>query len=310
MKNVLVTGATGFIGNKMIDKLLEENLSVIAVVRENSNRIDTLRDKNVKLVYCDLNNIKNLPTLLEGKEIDTIYHFAWQGVSDKDLKNEYIQLDNVQATLDLINIAPLIGCKRFIGAGSIHELEAQKEMDEDKIVTNLGMAYKTAKLTAHYMGKALAGSKNIDFFWPLISNTYGIGENSSRLINTIIRNIFNNQTTPLSSGDQHYDFVYIDDLIEAFYLIGQKGINGRNYFIGSGNPKPLKEYLEIVEDVTNKKNESNIKLSFGEIKSNVVYLPKESFDISSLVNDTGWHPTTWFEEGIKLTVDWIWNETH
>lgn len=310
MKKVLITGATGFIGNKLVDKLLNEGYSVITVVRENSERIDILKNRNVEIVYCNLDKIKNLPSLLEGKEVDTIYHFAWQGVSNEELKNEYVQLNNVKATLDLINIAPLIGCNRFIGAGSIHELEAQSEMNEDKIVTNLGMAYKTAKLTAHYMGKALAGSKGLEFFWPIISNTYGVGEKSGRLINTIIRNIFNNQTTSLSAGNQNYDFVYIDDLINAFYLIGAQGINGHNYFIGSGNAKPLKKYLQIVGEIANRKNNSDISLSFGDIKSNVVDLPIDMFNIDNLVKDTGWRPTISFAKGIQLTVDWIWNNTH
>lgn len=308
MKKILVTGATGFIGNKLLDKLLSNNFEVICVVREDSKHLSNLLNKNVKIVYCNLNNYHNLPNLLNRNDIDTVYHFAWQGVSDKDLTNEHIQLNNVQSTLDLIDVCPKLGVKRFIGAGSIHEIEGYYEMLEDKVITNLGYAYKSSKLAAHWMGKALAGNKGIDFFWPIISNTYGVGENSGRLVNTIIRNILNGESTSVSEGKQNYDFVYIDDIINAFYLIGEKGINGHNYFIGSGTPKPLKEYLHIIEDIANKKNCSNIKLSYGDIKNNVVYLPEDIFDISNLIKDTNWKPIVSFEDGINKTVDWIYTQ--
>ena len=67
----------------------------------------------------------------------------------------------------------------------------------------------------------------------------------------------------------------------------------------------MREYLEIVGSMANKTNNSNIALGFGEIKSNVVYLPGEVFDISTLVRDTGYAPQISFEEGVEQTVNWI-----
>lgn len=305
MKKVLVTGATGFVGNWVVKELLAHGIEVIAVVREGTKNLNKLQQENVKIIACNLERISNLPDLLKDKDIDTVYHFGWQGVSDQDIKNADIQIQNIKATLNLIEVMQEFGAQTFIGAGSLHEIEGYYDMGQDKIVTNLGYMYKACKISAHWMGKALAGSMGIRFFWPIISNTFGVGENSGRLINTIIRKVLNGETPALSAGMQNYDFVYISDVAKAFYLIGERGVDGRNYFIGSGKVKPLKEYLEKVGQVTNTVNNSCVPLGFGMLKGDVVYLPEEVFGIGNLVEDTGYKVSVPFEQGVLETVKWI-----
>lgn len=305
MKKVVVTGATGFIGNYVVKELCAHGTEVIAVVRK--DRIDTenLSGDKIRIVHCNLDEIRQLETLIPDRDIDVVYHFGWQGVSDEDAQDANVQLSNIKATLDLIEMLPQIGCHTFIGAGSIHELEAHYGMEENKIVTNLRYMYKTAKVAAHWMGKTLAGSLNIRFFWPIISNAYGVGEKSGRLINTIIRSVFSGRSPDLTAGNQYYDFIYVSDVAKAFYLIGEKGIPGTNYYIGSGKPKPLREYLETVGRIANTVNGSAIELGFGRIKSDIVYLPKEVFDVETLCRDTGFTIEIPFETGIQKTAKWI-----
>src|SRR5699024_8233428 len=138
--------------------------------------------------------------------IDAVFHFAWQGVSDLDARNQAIQIQNLQSTLDLIDAMVKMSIKTFVGAGSLHEVEAIVEMQENKTISNMGYMYKSAKIAAHWMGKAKSGNVGIRFFWPLI-NTYGEGEKSTRLINTTIRKIVLGEEPALSNGNQYYDFV-------------------------------------------------------------------------------------------------------
>lgn len=304
MRKALVTGATGFIGKYVVRELIKNNVEVIAVVRENTARRDVLNGLGVRIVECNLKQIERIKDLVKDRDIDIVYHFAWQGISDDDIKSQDIQIQNIESTLNLIKTANDMGIKRFIGAGSLHEIESFYDMKKNKRITNLGYMYKAAKIAAHYMGKALAGSLGIDFFWPIVSNAYGAGEKSGRLINTIIRKVLNGETPSLSSGEQLYDFVYITDVASAFYLIGDKGKDGSNYIIGSGGAKKLKEFLRVVGELT----DPNISLGFGEITSdNVVFLPEEVFDISNLTEDTGYYPKISFLEGINKTIDWIRN---
>ena len=311
MKNVVVTGATGFIGFNVLKELYSHGLNIIAIVRPGSSNYNKLDGYNVKIVECSLENISQLSNILYGLDIDTIYHFAWQGVYGSDLKDEKVQLKNVEATLALIDVARELNVKTFIGSGSIHETEAIVEMQDDKIITNMGLMYKSAKIAAHYLAKTKAGNYGIRFFWPLITNTYGVGEVSSRLINTIIRNILSGKSLDVSSADQLYDFVYVEDLAKAFYLIGEKGVDGTNYTIGYGKPRVLRDFFEIVEAYSNESSEYEyVKLGYGNLRGEAVYLPVDTFDIRKLQQDTGYSPKISFEEGIKKTIEWIKRSSH
>lgn len=305
MKKAIVTGATGFIGKFLVRELLKQGIQVFAVVRQNSRNIMNL-PMEVTVVECSLNKIRELPKLISDKDIDTVFHIAWQGVSDADAKKQEIQVQNLIATLDLIDAMHDMGIKTFVGCGSMHEAEALVEMGQDKIVNNLGLFYKSAKTAAHWMGKAKAGNYGIRFFWPLI-NTYGEEESSARLINTVIRKIFNNDSPDLSEGNQYYDFVHVSDVAHALYLIAEKGTDGTNYAIGSGSAKPLKDFLKVVGRIANEINGSNVPLGFGKITSNVISLPLEIFDTEKLMRDTGYRPFVSFEDGIYRTAMWIKN---
>ncbi len=306
MKKVLITGVTSFIGFSVMKELYNRGIDIIAVVRSSSKNMDKLQGYRIKIIECDLESIKTIEDKILGEKIDIIYHFAWQGVYGKECRNEKIQLMNLHATLDLIDVADRLDIPTFIGAGSIHETEAIYEMSENRIIKNRGLMYKSAKLAAHYMGKAKCGYTGIRFFWPIITNAYGEGEISDRLISSAIRKLLCGSTLNVSEGEQLYDFIYIDDVANAFYLIGKKGIDGRNYIIGSGHPQPLYKYLKIVERFVNDmvSYPQYIRLGFGKKTQYVINLPESSFETRTLTEDTGFYPRTSFEKGIIKTIQW------
>lgn len=309
MNKAIVTGATGFIGKWLTRELVTQGVEVYAVVRPNSRNVSNISNLPVHILECEIGELERLPELIDDRTIDAVFHTAWQGVAGENAKNQEIQLQNLRGTLDLLDAMAKMKIKTFVGTGSLHEAESMVEMEEDKVISNLGYMYKATKMAAHWMGKAKAGAYGIRFFWPLI-NTYGEEENSPRLVNTMIRNILKGESPKLSEGNQYYDFVHVCDVAKALCLIADKGVDGTNYVIGSGDAKPLKEFLTIVGDIANKKRNDGkkINLSFGAIKSNVVFLPKETFDVTKLNKDTGFNPSISFEEGIQRTVDWIDNE--
>lgn len=307
MKKVIVTGATGFIGTNVVNELCLKGIEVIAIVRRGSRNIYKLDRYNIRIIECDLCEIQSLAEKINDRDIDTIYHFMWQGVSNKDQKNEKIQIFNIMTTLNLIDVAYKLGVKKFIGSGSIHEIEVIREMSNNKRVSDLKIMYKSSKLAAHYMGKVKAGAYGIKFLWPIIINAYGPGEESERLINTVIRKLLRGQSIDLSEGNQLYDFVHVVDVARAFRLLGEKGNDGMNYTIGSGNPKPLKEYLQTVENVISSYiNSEETQLRFGHKNGNVVFLSEEDFSIESISHDTGYMPSISFEEGIEKVVAWYY----
>jgi len=306
MKKAIVTGATGFIGKFLVRELVGEQIETIAVIRSGSKNIDSIDNLPVRIVECNLADLKMLPEIIHDRDIDVVFHTAWQGVSDADARDQEIQLQNLRATLDLIDAMHEMSIGTLVGCGSIHEAEAIAEAAEDKALSNPGYMYKAAKTAAHLMGKIKAGNYGIRFLWPLIINAYGEEEHSSRLINSVIRKIYDGISPALSAGDQYYDFVHVSDVAYALRLTAEKGVDGTNYVIGSGDPRPLKEFLQIVGKTANRfKKGADIPLDFGKITGNVVSLPKETFDVAKLRSDTGFMPRIPFEEGIERTARWI-----
>ena len=119
MKKVIVTGATGFIGKFLVRELVNQEIETIAVVREGTKNLDNIALLPVRIIYCNISDLNTLPQLILDRDIDTVFHTAWQGVSDIDARNQAIQIQNLQSTLDLLDIMQEMKIGTFVGAGSI-----------------------------------------------------------------------------------------------------------------------------------------------------------------------------------------------
>ena len=303
MKKIIVNGACSMLGINLIEYAIKENTEVIAIVRENSSKIGLLPQSNlIKVVECNLENICKLE--LEKSDYDAFYHFAWAGTTGEDRNNMHLQNHNVEYTLDSIEFAKRVGCRRFIGAGS----QAENGRVEGKINPNTPVnpenGYGIAKLTAGLMGKLLAEKLNIEFIWTRILSVYGKYNNENTMIMASIKNMLSRKEMKYTKAEQVWDYLYAEDAAKALYLIGEKGMNGKVYCIGSGTAKPLHEYITEMKDYI----DPNIELKFGEIEYSKNQVMNLVADITSLTEDTGFVPEIDFKEGIKRTIDWYKGE--
>ena len=303
MKKAVVTGASGFIGRYLIDELISNNVFVYAITRQLNNFSDKYKNnKFIKVIYCDLNDIDKLLSLIDD-DIETFYHLAWCGVSDSGRYNYIEQFKNINNSIKLINALKKWNVKKFVGAGSIHEYECISALKSNSLSDIKCDAYKISKLYAHLAMKDILEVNKIKFFWPIIINTFGAGEISNRLIYTTINKMINNVSPVfLSDGNQIYDFVYVSDVARALFLISEYGINNKNYIINSGNSHSLKYYLYAMRDIINPTLDIFFSKDSGQSISDY------NFDLSSLKNDTGFEPIVSFEDGIKQTTNWIKHE--
>ena len=165
----------------------------------------------------------------------------------------------------------------------------------------LNTLYCSAKVAADYMARTIAGNLGVDYIRAVISNIYGPGELSPRLVNTSLRKLLNREHCAFSAGEQMYDFIYITDAAKTFVAIGEKGINNRTYYIGSQEPRPLKEFLLTLRDCV----DPGIEIGLGELPFNGVSLTYKEFDINAVKKDTGFIPEISFKDGIEKTIAWI-----
>lgn len=300
MKKAVVTGANGFVGSALVQELIKNDIEVIALDMFNNNIPD---DDKVTFIQFDMNDFSLVTKKLAELNPDIYYHLAWFGMNGETRGNVSVQLKNTQWTVDALHQAKEIGCKRFVGAGSIMEYETMAAVYKQENHPGRGFVYGAAKIAAHSLCMIEASKINIELVWAEITNAYGVGENSPRLINSTLRKIIADEPLEFTPGIQNYDFVYITDVARAFHLIGENGKPFCHYMIGSSNAKPLREFiLEIKEAVAPDKD-----FVFGNVEFTGVNLPLSVYDCSITENDTGFKAEIPFETGIKLTMDWIKN---
>lgn len=299
MKKVIITGATGMIGISLIKYLLTKNIQIIAIVRENSNRISNIpKDKNVKIIECSLENLKKLQLKEKGYEI--FYHFAWDGTFGDDRNNKEKQERNVQYTLDSLKLAKRVGCKRFIGAGSQAEFGRVNGIINEEVIANPETEYGKAKLMAGMESKKLANELKIEHIWTRIFSCYGPYDGKNTMIMTSIREMLEGKSPNYTKGEQNWNYIFSEDLAKIFYYLGDKGVDNSLYCLASTENKKLYEYIKIIRDLINTK----IQLKFGAIAYSEKQVMNLTVDIQKLINDIGYQPETLFEDGIRKTIEW------
>ena len=232
MKKAIVTGANGFVGGATLRELLHHGYEVWAVGHQD-HFSNVPEDPNVHKVSCDLEETKTLPEKIPTGEYDLFYHFAWAGSAGPARADTVLQLNNVQWTVDALRAAKELGCRRSVCAGSIVEHETMAAAYTQGNRPGMGYIYGSGKLAAHTMCMSVAANIGIELVWPEITNAYGIGERSPRLVNTTIQKCIRGEVPQFTAGTQNYDFVYIDDVARAFRLIGEKGKPFHEYLIGT-----------------------------------------------------------------------------
>lgn len=298
MKKALVTGANGFLGSLLIKELLDNGVQVIAADMEgHSDRIPV----GARFVSFDMADFSSLKNAVTDKDIDVIYHMAWAGSSGPQRADYALQLRNARFTCDAVNVAAEMGIKRFVGAGTLAQMDCMAYIGENGSTPNGVSCYGTAKITAQYMSKAVANSVGVEHIWCFISNTYGIGNTTMNFVNFASKKMLSGERASFTAAEQNYDFVYITDTITGLYLCGANGKSNSSYYIGSGKARQLKDYIKIIRDTI----DPEITLYFGEVPFNGKSLPLEEYDCSPIMNDTGYVPKVDFEDGIVKTIEWL-----
>ncbi|EOS23232.1 hypothetical protein C806_02737 [Lachnospiraceae bacterium 3-1] len=300
---IVVTGATGFVGQWLVNELLDQNDDVTILVR-NKERIPKKWKGCVHMVEASMEQASGLDKKeFPCGEADIFIHLAWAGASGLERADSQLQLQNVQFSCDMVKLAGKLHCSRFVNAGSIMEYEAMQYIPQEGAMPGMGNIYSTAKLAADFMGKATAINLGIEYINLIISNIYGAGEHSARFLNTTLRRMLNHEQIPLTHGKQLYDFIYASDAAKAIALAGKKGKGNTAYYIGNSRQYPLKDFVLQMKKVLGSKSE----LLFGKAPFQGAMLRYDEFDTGKL-EELGYRTEIDFAKGVNLTKEWILGE--
>ncbi len=298
--SAVVTGPTGAIGTALCRFLAERGITVFAVVRPGSERAVHLRDiAGIQVLECDISRLAELPDLIAAS--DAFFHLAWAKTTGAGRNDMPAQIYNIRYTVDAVRVAAAIGCKVFVGAGSQAEygrVNGPLRPDTPCFPEN---GYGMAKLCAGQMSQAECEKLGIDHIWPRILSIYGPYDGEGSMISSVIHALLAGEKPTLTAGEQIWDYLYSDDAAEALYLMAERGRSGCVYPLGSGQARPLREYIEILRNTI----DPSLPLGFGDIPYGERQVMHLEADLSVLRKETGFSPITTFPTGIRKTIEWM-----
>lgn len=289
MKNILLTGATGFLGSALARHWVQAGYQVSALVRPTSS-------------------FKRIEDLLTGIQLYTC-------VSDEDVSSavatvapDYIVHTACTYGRGGENFVDIFDANVRFG---LLLLEAAKQLGKDVAFVNTGTildpavsSYAMSKHSFSAFGALQAGQSGstVKFVNVALQHMYGPGDDNSKFTTYVIGSCLRNvEALNLASGVQKRDFVFIDDVVSAYDVIlsSMLSITGAEEIeVGSGDAWPVRHFVELAHVMTS----SRTQLNFGAVsyRANEVMLFQAD---TRRLRALGWEPRTSLEEGIQKTID-------
>ena len=313
MKNILITGAAGFIGANFAEYMVNKygntyNYTILdkLTYAGNMQNLDNIKEK-ITFVQGDICDFEFVKELLKKYEIDAVVHFAAESHVDNSIKTPFIfSQTNVMGTHSLLEAT-----KQIWGEGSINKFV---HISTDEVFGSLGdegyftevspikpnSPYSASKAASDLMALAYSETFKMNVSVTNCSNNYGPYQHHEKLIPHMISLALKDEPLPVyGKGLNIRDWLYAEDHCEAIDLVLHKGRKGERYNIGGHNEK---RNIEIVKLILNHLGKPESLISYVEDRKGHDY--RYAIDPTKLMNKFGWEPKTKFEDGIILTIDW------
>jgi len=287
-KKILITGATGFLGSHLLNNINRKKYNVIILKRSFS---DIWRIKNVisQVESYDIDKV-DIGRIFNENNIEGIIHIATEYGKKND--NDIIQVSkaNIELPSKLLDLGTKYGISFFINTHTFWNAKYS--------------LYSATKSAFIEIAKFYTASYKIKFINLKLEPVYGEKDDFNKFIPFTIKSILEGKEIKATKGEQRRDFIYVQDVVNAYLKVLDNLRNLDEEFIefeiGTGNSVTLRDFVSKIEEEINKK--ANIK--WGEIP----YRKNEIFDskanIEKAKNILGWYPKYDVSSGLKRTVNW------
>lgn len=311
-KNILITGAAGFIGSNFAhyfsNKYSEYNLIILdkLTYAGNLHNLDKIKDK-ITFIQGDICDFDLVMKIFKDNNINGVIHFAAESHVDNSIKTPFIFTQtNVIGTHTLLEVA-----KQVWGEGSENKFvhistdEVYGTLGEDGYFTettriNPNSPYSASKASSDLIARAYYETFKMNVNITNCSNNYGAYQHHEKLIPHMISLALKDEKLPVyGDGRNIRDWLYVEDHCKAIDIVFHKGEKGERYNIGGHNEKRnidivklilkhLGKEEDLIEHVTDRKGHDY----------------RYAIDPTKIKEKLGWEPETKFEDGIIKTIDW------
>jgi UDP-glucose 4-epimerase len=302
MMRFLITGAAGFLGSGLANRLAAEGHTVLGV-DDLSTGDPKVLSSDVQFTRGDVNDRPKLWTLMQG--VDCVYHLAARVIVPESVlyPREYNQV-NVGGTVTLMEAMRDVGVRRvvFISSGTVYGNQSVQPVKENAI-PNPRSPYAVSKLAAEYYTKSIGALWGIETVCLRVFNAYGPGQHHppvhTPVIPGFLRQAWENGTIVIhGNGEQTRDYVYVDDVVNAMAAASvAPDVNNMTINVGSGSEVSVRDLAKMIAEVTGGNPE-------------IVYNPRNEGGLSRLCADLtlaqeklGFQPKTSLMEGLKTTLE-------
>ena len=290
-RRVLVTGGRGFIGSVVTNKLITLGAEVFTVGR--THPIDLY---DTHSIVCDLTSMEATRALFARVRPHIVIHLASHVLGARSLDVVLPTFhSNLTSTVNLLIAAGEADCTRVLLTGSLEEPDPSNNWSIPS------SPYAAAKLCASTYGRMFHALFALPVVILRVFMVYGPGQSDiKKLIPYVITSINNGDTPAFTSGTRRVDWIYVDDVAEAYVRAAvASGIVGQTIDVGSGELISVREIVERLFEILELKSPPE----FGHVSDRQLEQVRYA-NIAKTNSAIGWQPKISLAQGLRLTVDW------
>jgi NAD dependent epimerase/dehydratase len=310
-KDVLVTGAGGFIASHLVERLVGCRAKVKAFVRYNSRgdpgllaQVEPRILRQVEIVAGDLRDLSAVKSAMRG--VSHVFHLgALIAIPYSYVHPAEVVETNVLGTLNVLLAGMEHGVARVVHTSSseVYGTALQVPIDESHPLQGQS-PYSASKISAD----KIAESFYLSFDLPVVTlrpfNTYGPRQSARAVIPTIIAQVLTQDVVRLGNLDARRDLTYVADTVDGFLAVGAvPGVEGETFNLGRGEEVSIRELAEKIIMLAGKPVEIEMDESrLRPVKSEVQRLLSDN---RRALKRFGWSPKVGLDEGLNATIDWM-----